>query len=172
MQLFATLDATEVLVVARVMTSSERLRLARVARVVTRLGNGWLYPFVSLALIAFDVPPRVLLSAALGLLGAFAVYPRIKTSLGRLRPCAYAPSLVRDIAPLDHYSCPSGHAMTAAAYATPLVVAWPSAAPFALALCAVIGWSRIALGHHYLSDVIAGAVLGVSVAAPVAMVLL
>ncbi|HEX6083075.1 MAG TPA: phosphatase PAP2 family protein [Thermoanaerobaculia bacterium] len=172
MQLFATLDATEVVVVARVVTAAERLHLARVARVVTRLGNGWLYPFLSLLLIALGASPRVLVAITCSLLLAFAVYPRLKTSLGRQRPCDYAPALVRDVAPLDHYSCPSGHAMTAAAYATPLVVAWPAMLPFAIALCAVVGWSRVALGHHYVSDVLAGALLGLLVATPVAVVLL
>ena len=172
MQIFTTLDATEVLVVARVVTAAERLRLARVARIATKLGNGWLYPLLTVILIAADLPMRALAAITISIASAFAVYPLLKTSLGRLRPCDYAPSLVRDVAPLDHYSCPSGHAMTAAAYATPLVVAWPSAAPLALAMCAVIGWSRVALGHHYVSDVIAGALLGLTIATPVTIMLL
>jgi undecaprenyl-diphosphatase len=173
MQLFTTLDATEVGLVARVVASSERLRLERVARVITRLGNGSLYPILSVLVVAagIDRPVRFLLSAAFGVLAAFAVYPVLKTSLGRSRPCDYEPSLVRDLAPLDHYSCPSGHTMTAAAWATPMAFAWPAALPLAIGLCLAMGWSRVALGHHYVSDVVAGALLGFLVAAPFGMVM-
>ena len=92
MQLFTTLDAAEVLVVARVVASSERLRLDRLARVGTRLGNGWLYPLLSLLIVAAEIerPLRFLAAASLSLLLAFAVYPMLKTSLGRSRPSARA----------------------------------------------------------------------------------
>jgi len=62
--------------------------------------------------------------------------------------------------------------MTAAAYAAPLVAAWPALLPLAVALCAVVGWSRVALGHHYVSDVLAGSLLGLAVAVPMVAVLL
>ncbi|HUP44732.1 MAG TPA: phosphatase PAP2 family protein [Thermoanaerobaculia bacterium] len=35
-------------------------------------------------------------------------------------------------------------------------------------MCLLMGWSRVALGHHYVSDVLMGAVLGALVAAPIA----
>ncbi len=172
-RLFSTLDAYEVDVVMRTVASAERLRLGRIARVATRLGNGWLYPILSvvLALGPVDAPLRFLVAATLSLLIAFVAYPKLKRSLGRSRPCDYEPSLVRDVAPLDHYSCPSGHAMTAAAYGIPLVFACPSAAPFVIALCAVIGWSRVALGHHYVSDILIGTVVGATIATSVGAIL-
>lgn len=54
--------------------------------------------------------------------------------------------------------------MTAAAYAVPLLFAWPVAWPFVVALVAAIGWSRVALGHHYVTDVLLGAILGAAIA--------
>jgi undecaprenyl-diphosphatase len=144
-----------------------------VARIATRAGNGWLYPLLSVVLAAgpVDAPVRFLVAATLSLLIAFIAYPKLKRVLGRSRPCDYDPSLVRDIAPLDHYSCPSGHAMTAAAYGVPLIFACPLAAPFVIALCAVIGWSRVALGHHYVSDVLIGTVIGATIASTVGALL-
>lgn len=169
---FTALDAAEVRVVTRVAAAAERLRLAPVARVTTRLGNGWLYPILSAVLMfaAIERPLRFLLSAAVSLVFAFALYPLLKSAIGRARPCDYAPSLLQSVSPLDEYSCPSGHAMTAAAYAVTMVFAWPAAMPLALALCAVMGWSRVAMGHHYVSDVVAGTLLGISIAVPVALV--
>jgi undecaprenyl-diphosphatase len=169
---FISLDAAEVAVVARVVAASERHGLQRIAQTATRLGNGSLYPIVTLLLIAARIEDalRFTASAALSLLLAFAVYPTLKRFLARMRPCDYDPSLARHPEPLDHYSCPSGHAMTAAAYAVPLMIAAPSAAPLALAICAIVSWSRVALGHHYVSDVIAGTLLGAGVAGVVGVV--
>lgn len=172
-RLFAPLDAVEVEIVMRAVASAERIGLSRIARVATRLGNGWLYPLLTLALLAMplNAPLRFLLAAALSLGIALVAYPLLKRVLGRARPCDYDPALVRDLAPLDTYSCPSGHAMTAAAYGVPLVFAWPAALPLVIALCALIGWSRVALGHHYVSDVVIGTVLGAAIAGSVSALL-
>ena len=168
-RVFAPLDALEVETVARAVSAAERLHLVRVARIATRLGNGWLYPVLTVALLVspLNAPLRFLFAAALSLAIAFAGYPLLKSFLGRARPCDYDPTLVRDVPPLDTYSCPSGHAMTAAAYAVPLLFAWPAAWPLAVALCAVIGWSRVAMGHHYVTDVVLGTVLGAAIAGSV-----
>jgi len=95
-RLFVTLDATEVEVVARAVSSCERLRLVPLARAVTRLGNGWLYPLVSLVavLAGIESPARFLVAAAASLAMAFAIYPVLKRFLRRRRPCDYDPSLV------------------------------------------------------------------------------
>jgi undecaprenyl-diphosphatase len=166
---FAILDQTEVLLVARTVHACERMQLTAVARTATRLGNGWLYPILTLLLLllGIDRPLRFVAAVATSVLAAFIIYPELKTSLGRTRPCNLAPSLMRGSEPLDRYSCPSGHAMTATAFAIPLMFAWPAATPLALTICLVIGWSRVALGHHYVSDVLAGMLLGAMIAGPV-----
>jgi undecaprenyl-diphosphatase len=174
-QLFASLDLVEVNLVIRTVASAQRLRLCGVARAATRLGNGWIYPIVSLLLLVFDDSDRALRiiatsAASLGI--SFTIYPSAKRFLARTRPCDYAPALAYTPEPLDRYSCPSGHAMTAAAYAVPLIAAWPAAAPVAITLWAVIGWSRVAVGHHYVSDVLLGSILGASIAAPVVVMTL
>ena len=174
-RLFASLDAAEVNVVIRVVASAQRLHLSGVARAATRLGNGWIYPLISLLLLLFgdsERPLRILGSSAASLALAFTVYPSAKRFLARTRPCDYEPLLVQTPEPLDRYSCPSGHAMTAAAYAVPVVAAWPAAAPAVIALWAMIGWSRVAIGHHYVSDVLFGSILGASIAAPVVVLAL
>ncbi len=98
--------------------------------------------------------------------------PLLKQFLKRSRPCDYDATLARDPAPLDRYSCPSGHAMTAVAYRIPLLFACPSAAPVVAGVCVLISWSRVALGHHYLTDVVIGAAIGGAVATPLAFLLL
>jgi undecaprenyl-diphosphatase len=60
-------------------------------------------------------------------------------------------------------SFPAGHAATAFAGAVVLAFVVPRAAPLLLSIAALIGFSRIYVGVHYPSDVLAGAAIGVVV---------
>ena len=72
------------------------------------------------------------------------------------------PALWESIAPESSYSCPSGHAMGSMTLAVVLVLlAWPTRwrwlAVVAMAFfVAMVGLSRIYLGVHYPSDILAG----------------
>ena len=62
----------------------------------------------------------------------------------------------------DH-SFPSGHTAASFAAATALAMAYPSARPLLFLTASAVGLSRIHLGHHFLSDVVAGAALGTGI---------
>jgi lipid A 4'-phosphatase len=72
----------------------------------------------------------------------------------------------------DHWSFPSGHATTAAALMTALWCLWPRPLWLYVAAAALIAASRVITGQHYLSDVVAGAAIGVGVTRLVALWLL
>lgn len=59
---------------------------------------------------------------------------------------------------------PSSHAANAFAVAAVLARRWRRAALPAFALAAAVAWSRMYLNRHWLSDVAAGALLGVALA--------
>jgi membrane-associated phospholipid phosphatase len=63
-----------------------------------------------------------------------------------------------------HASFPSGHATTAFALAALLALWYPRWAAGFLALAGLVALSRVVLGAHFPSDVLAGAALGTAVA--------
>ncbi len=87
---------------------------------------------------------------------------RTEAPFGRKRPCALEPHCWATLLPPDQFSFPSGHTITAFAVAVSLGVSYPAIFPGLLFCAASVALSRILLGMHFLSDVIAGALLGAS----------
>ena len=91
----------------------------------------------------------------------------LKVLAGRTRPKLLFASGVYDFGwfglRADDWSFPSGHATTAAAVATALWCLWPRPLYLYAAAAALVALSRVWIGAHYLSDVIAGAALAVAI---------
>jgi membrane-associated phospholipid phosphatase len=104
-------------------------------------------------------------SGLLGLgaaIGAGVATQVVKHLVGRPRPRLdlpvweyFGPTLQSDM-----HSFPSGHAATSFAVASLLAARYPRAAPLWYAAATAIGLGRVVSGSHHLSDVLAGAVLG------------
>jgi undecaprenyl-diphosphatase len=87
----------------------------------------------------------------------------IKAATGRPRPFETIPQADPLIGATVGQSLPSGHAATSFAGAVVLSYLFRRAAPFVFVLAVAIAFSRIYVGVHYPSDVIAGAALGAAV---------
>jgi undecaprenyl-diphosphatase len=136
------------------------LRLWMVA--ATRGGDGWLWYASGLLVALFGGPERAgaLLAAAVAVSLGIALFLMLKRTFGRQRPCALEPHCWATLLPPDQFSFPSGHTITAFAMAISLGVNYPALLPGLLFCAASVAVSRILLGMHFLSDVIAGALLG------------
>jgi undecaprenyl-diphosphatase len=100
-------------------------------------------------------------AGAAAILGIF-VFKALKRLSQRPRPCQIEPHCWSKVLPPDKFSFPSGHTMTAFSVALVVSYFYPSLEAMLFFLALSIAVSRIVLGMHYLSDVLAGVVLGVA----------
>src|SRR5260370_11732344 len=128
----------------------------------TKCGDGWFWAFCGVAVLASHDPGKyaAFLAAALAAATGFVLFMVLKKIVARRRPCALEPSCWATLLPRDQFSFPSGHSITAFAVAVPLSYYFPATAPVLLALAVSVAFSRIILGVHFLTDVIAGSIIG------------
>jgi undecaprenyl-diphosphatase len=132
----------------------------------TRGGDGWLWYGLGAVVLLFGGAQRFRAagSAALAAAVGITLFLRIKKFTGRKRPGAFEPHCWATLLPPDQFSFPSGHTITAFAVAVSLMRFYPSLTA-GLLFCAIsVAASRILLGMHFLSDVLAGAAIGTGLA--------
>jgi undecaprenyl-diphosphatase len=125
-------------------------------------GNGYYYPLLPLILFLYD--PQVAKIFFLGALVAFGIelpaYKILKSLIKRDRPCVALPVIHSRITPGDQFSFPSGHTAAAAIVATLISHFLPLLMPVAVGWAFMVGLSRVYLGVHYPTDIVAGTFLG------------
>lgn len=104
-------------------------------------------------------PRRLVLETAAAVWVADLVAIGIKPLVDRPRPFESIPG-VEGLMGAVGSSFPSGHAATAAAGAIVIATAVPRLMPVAALLAVAIAFSRLYVGAHYPTDVIAGAAIG------------
>ena len=88
----------------------------------------------------------------------------VKDRLVRERPYIGQRGIECLTAPLDRYSFPSGHTLHAVLFTIILLAHLPALTAALLPLVFLIALSRVVLGLHYPTDVIAGAAIGLLLA--------
>ncbi|GGW57035.1 phosphatase PAP2 family protein [Alishewanella tabrizica] len=137
---------------------------------ISRCGDGHLYLMIALLLWYFDKQQGE--SLFNHLLLAFAielpVYLILKNTIQRERPQSTEDlSWTPAIRPSDRFSFPSGHTTAAFMFAWLMAAYYPDYTLYFLLFAAGIGLSRVLLGVHYPTDIIAGACLGSIIAVAV-----
>ena len=161
-------------IVRRVSTASRSRVVRACVLFINRLGDGWVYILVALAVIAHvgSAAVRVIAAASVAVAVSHLIYAVVKRRTKRLRPFERDATIEPVARVLDRYSFPSGHCMTIAAVAVPIVVAIPARGPAAVAGFVAVALCRLLAGHHYPSDIASGALLGLLVSLPVARLMI
>lgn len=101
--------------------------------------------------------------AIVGLVCA-VIYKCLKAKTSRLRPYQVSQAVTCNAKPLDPFSFPSGHTLHAVAFTTVALAYYPRLSWLLIPFTFLIALSRVVLGLHYPSDVLAGIAIGVTVA--------
>ena len=135
--------------------------LPHICRAISRLGDGVFWYALMLALLTLreDALRPVLHMAGAGL-ACTLIYKLLKQGTLRPRPYQVHASIARGASPLDPYSFPSGHTLHAVGFSVVALSYYPWLAALLVPFTLLTAASRVVLGLHYPSDVLAGAVLG------------
>ena len=130
---------------------------------ISHSGNGYYYPLLPL-LIYLTAPEKALPFLIAGLIAyglELPLYKLLKSLIKRDRPCESLENVHKRITPSDRFSFPSGH--TAAAFVIVVLVGhfFPWLVVPAILWASLVGFSRIYLGVHYPTDILAGMAVGV-----------
>ncbi|MGF1677617.1 MAG: phosphatase PAP2 family protein [Candidatus Methylacidiphilales bacterium] len=105
---------------------------------------------------------RAGLACILGAAMAGLCADAVQIAVGRPRPRSQSQEAMTGFnLKSEFHAFPSGHSATQFGSATALAVCYPPAAPVLMVASAGVAWSRLYLGAHYVSDVVAGSALGI-----------
>lgn len=171
MTIFVRVDRAEQRLCILANAVCRRRVLRGLFRVVSRLGDGVVWYALMAAMPLFfglsqwqqglRVSAQMLCAGAFGLV----LYKFLKRRLVRERPFIGLIGIECAMPPLDRYSFPSGHTLHAVLFTAIAIRHVPELAVLLVPFALMVAASRVVLGLHYPTDVLAGATLGALVAA-------
>lgn len=156
------LRSLEIELCLRCTRVQRRSALAALLRAASRLGDGpaWFALALLLPLAAgTGALPAVARLAAVGI-AATLVSTLLKRLFSRPRPYLAHGGIALGARPLDRFSFPSGHTLHAVALSAVAIAHHPLLGWLLVPFTLLVAWSRVGLGLHYPSDVVAGAAVG------------
>jgi undecaprenyl-diphosphatase len=131
----------------------------------SRLGDGWLWAALLVPILSLGGVMRYRAVAVLATAVAAGIlfFILLKRLIGRSRHCMIQPVRWAQLIPPDRFSFPSGHSITAFAITVPLSMFYPACMLYLLFCAVSVSMSRVVLGMHFLSDVLAGSLMGAGI---------
>ena len=131
-------------------------------RIISRLGDG-VFWYTLMAAILLTKQQSGLLPvthmAIVGLSGTL-LYKWLKRKTHRPRPAQLHQDVWVTGKPLDYFSFPSGHTLHAVVFSVVALFYYPQLAFILIPFAVMVAISRVVLGLHYPSDVLAGGAIG------------
>jgi undecaprenyl-diphosphatase len=130
--------------------------------VISNLGNGKAWYTLILVIPVFYGKQALFISGKMILAGILGLifYKIVKSTTERLRPYMVDKQIRLGTPPMDKYSFPSGHTLHATSFSIIVLYYLPQLYFFVLPFALLVAASRIILGLHYPTDVLAGAIFG------------
>jgi undecaprenyl-diphosphatase len=130
--------------------------------VISRLGDGLFWYALMAVLAVFGGLHGAFAALQMLLTGAVALasYRFLKRWTRRPRPFRSCRDVIARVPPLDEFSFPSGHTLHAVSFTIVALEWYPVLAPVLVPFSTLVAASRVVLGLHYPSDVLAAIGLG------------
>ena len=143
-----------------------RRAIARGFSVISRLGDG-VFWYLLMLILALGGGSRGLRAALhMACVGAIAalLYQGLNRWTRRPRPFRAHRDIIAHLPPLDEFSFPSGHTLHAVSFSLIAIAYFPWLAVLLLPFTLLVAASRVVLGLHYPSDVLAAMLIGSTLA--------
>ena len=150
------------------VNQTSQIRLIRdLFRLVSRLGDGLFWYSLMLLILLFEGRDGFLpvLHMSLAGLSGTLLYKWLKGKTLRPRPFEVHQDIFLTGKPLDKFSFPSGHTLHAVVFGLVAINYYPALSFIIMPFVSMVALSRVVLGLHYPSDVLAGAIIGSLIAA-------
>jgi undecaprenyl-diphosphatase len=162
----AWLDQVELVACRRFNRMVHSAGLLKLFKVASRVGDGvlWYTLIAVLALTCGAEGRHLALQCAIAGVTGLTIYRALKKVLVRERPYITHAIIVCAGRPLDRFSFPSGHTLHAVSFTLVICTGIPVLGFVLVPMALLIAGSRVVLGLHYPTDVVAGGLIGALVA--------
>jgi len=161
-RILAWLDQAELMACRRFNRAVSSAGLLKLFKVASRVGDGVLwYALIAVLALTYGAEGRnILVQCVIAGVVGLAIYSALKNVLVRERPYITHAAIVCAGRPLDRFSFPSGHTLHAVSFTTIISSGIPVLAWILAPMVLLIAGSRVVLGLHYPTDVVAGGLIG------------